>query len=153
MKSYKSITERVYIYGKKYKLYTMTTFAYTILYVQNVVKTVEFYEKAFGLERKFIAPENSYAELKSGNTTLSFASIAFANSNFSSGFVESSLKAKPFGMEIGFTTENVAETIENAVSAGGTLVQEAKSKPWGQIVGYIRDLDGFLVEICTPMED
>lgn len=131
----------------------MAAFAYTILYVHDVVKTVEFYEKAFGLERKFIAPENIYAELKSGNTTLSFASIDFANSNLPDGFTESSLKAKPFGMEIGFTTENVAEMIEKAVSAGGMLVQEAKSKPWGQVVGYIRDLDGFLVEICTPMAD
>jgi hypothetical protein len=24
-------------------------------------------------------------------------------------------------------------------------------KPWGQTVSYVRDLDGFLVEICSPM--
>jgi lactoylglutathione lyase len=24
-------------------------------------------------------------------------------------------------------------------------------KPWGQTVAYVRDLDGHLVELCTPM--
>jgi hypothetical protein len=24
-------------------------------------------------------------------------------------------------------------------------------KPWGQVVAYVRDLNGYLVEICTPM--
>jgi hypothetical protein len=26
-----------------------------------------------------------------------------------------------------------------------------KQKPWGQTVGYVHDLNGFLVEICSPM--
>ncbi len=32
-----------------------------------------------------------------------------------------------------------------------TLVVEPNTKPWGQVVAYVRDLDGFLIEICTPM--
>ena len=47
--------------------------------------------------------------------------------------------------------ENVEETVKSAVSAGGTLLQNPKTKPWGQVVAYIRDIDGFLIEICTPM--
>ncbi|WP_083994044.1 hypothetical protein [Gelidibacter algens] len=31
------------------------------------------------------------------------------------------------------------------------IIEEPKQKPWGQIVAYIRDLDGFLIEICTSM--
>lgn len=53
----------------------MIKFAYTILYVQDVSRTIEFYEKAFGFSRKFITPENDYGELLVGETTLSFASI------------------------------------------------------------------------------
>jgi hypothetical protein len=30
-------------------------------------------------------------------------------------------------------------------------VVEPVSKPWGQTVAYVRDLDGFLVELCTAM--
>ena len=129
----------------------MIKFAYTILYVQDVSKAVEFYEAAFGLKRKFVTPDNDYGELLVGETTLSFASTALAKSNLSDGFIESNLSAKPFGIEIGFTTENVEETVSSAVSAGATIVEHAKTKPWGQVVAYVRDIDGFLIEICTPM--
>jgi lactoylglutathione lyase len=129
----------------------MIKFAYTILYVQNVTKSVEFYENAFGFKRKFVTPDNDYGELLVGETTLSFASITLAKSNLSEGFTESNLKNKPFGIEIGFTSDNVDETISNAIKAGATVVENPKTKPWGQIVAYVRDLDGFLIEICTPM--
>ena len=129
----------------------MIKFAYTILYVQDVTKSIEFYEKAFGLVRKFVTPDNDYGELLVGETTLSFASTSLAKSNISSGFVESSLTNKPFGIEIGFTTDNVEKTVKIAINAGATLVEHPKTKPWGQTVAYLRDPDGFLVEVCTPM--
>ena len=130
----------------------MVKFAYTILYVQDVNRSVTFYETAFGFARKFISPDNHYGELLAGETTLSFASISLAGSNLRDGFMESSLANKPFGIEIGFTTDNVEETLNNALAAGATLVEKPKTKPWGQTVSYVRDTDGFLVEICTPME-
>lgn len=129
----------------------MIKFAYTILYVQDVTKAIEFYEDTFGFSRKFVSPENDYGELLVGETTLSFASTVLAKSNLTDGFIESNLATKPFGIEIGFTTENVEETILKAVNAGATVVENPKTKPWGQVVAYIRDLDGFLIEICTPM--
>ena len=129
----------------------MIKFAYTILYVQDVTKSVEFYEKAFGFTRKFVTPENDYGELLVGETTLSFASTTLAKSNLKDGFTESNLKEKPFGIEIGFTTENVEETVLAAINAGATIAESPKTKPWGQVVAYVRDIDGFLVEICTPM--
>lgn len=129
----------------------MIRFAYTILYVSDVKKSVDFYTKVFGFELKFIAPENEYAELITGNTTISFASISLANSNLKDGFQESNLKSKPFGIELGFTTERVQELVDQALSEGAVLVEAAKQKPWGQTVAYVRDLDGFLLELCTPM--
>jgi len=129
----------------------MIKFAYTILYVQDVNKAVEFYESAFGFTRKFVTPDNDYAELLVGETTLSFASTTLAKSNIKDGFIESSLKNKPFGIEIGFTTDNVEDTVSAAVNAGATIVEDPITKPWGQIVAYVRDIDGFLIEICTSM--
>lgn len=129
----------------------MIKFAYTILYVHDVTKSVEFYESAFGFTRKFVTPDNDYAELLVGETTLSFASTTLAKSNLKDGFIESSLKDKPFGIEIGFTTDNVEDTVSAAVNVGATIVEDPITKPWGQIVAYVRDIDGFLIEICTPM--
>jgi catechol 2,3-dioxygenase-like lactoylglutathione lyase family enzyme len=129
----------------------MIKFAYTILYVQDVTKTIEFYEKSFGFTRKLVTPDNSYGELLTGGTTLSFATTTLAKTSLKDGFIESSLMQKPFGIEIGFTTDNVEAALKSAVDAGAVLVAEPKTKPWGQVVAYVRDPDGFLVEICTPV--
>lgn len=130
----------------------MIKYAYTILYVEDVTKSIEFYEKAFGFSRKFITPENDYGEISSGETTLAFASLELGKSNFSNGFERSSVKAKPFGIEIAFTVDDVEKTMESAIAAGATSLEDTVTKPWGQTVGYVRDLDGFIIEICTVVK-
>lgn len=130
----------------------MIQFAYTILYVQDVTRSITFYEQAFGCTRKFITPDNAYGELITGATTLSFASIDLAKSNLKDGFIESSNANKPFAIEIGFTTDDVAATYTQAIKAGAMAEAEATLKPHGQTVAYVRDPDGFLVEICSPMQ-
>ena len=74
-----------------------------------------------------------------------------ALSNLKDGFSASNLNEKPFGIEIGFTTDDVTGTIKQAKEAGAVLSAEPKEKPCGHVVGYVRDLDGFLIEICTPV--
>jgi len=129
----------------------MVKFGYTILYVNDVTKSIEFYEKAFGFNRKFISPDNDYGELATGDTTISFASHTLAVSNLKDGFIPSELNNKPFAIELGFITEDVAGIFDLAIQQGATEVAEPKQKPWGQTVAYIRDIEGFLIEICTPM--
>lgn len=129
----------------------MVKFGYTILYVQDVTRSITFYEKAFGLERKFIAPDNDYGELSTGAVTLSFASVDLAKTHLKDGFIQSTASAKPLAMEIAFTTDNVEEVYQKAISAGAVSEAPAEWKPQGQLVAYVRDPDGFLVEICTPM--
>ncbi len=127
-------------------------YAYTILYVKDVKKTIEFYRKSFGFETKFITPENDYAELLSGETTLAFASIELGKANFKKGFMESNIRERPFGINLAFTTGNVEGLMEQATKNGAIILEEAVVKPWGQKVGYIKDMNGFLVEICTPIQ-
>jgi len=130
----------------------MIKFAYTILYVRDVTKTIAFYEKAFDLQRKFITPDRSYGELITGATTLSFAELKLAASNLKNGFTESDTERKPFAMEIAFATTDVEGTYKKAIMAGATEETPATVKPHGQTVAYVRDPNGFLVEICTPMD-
>lgn len=129
----------------------MVKFGYTILYVKDVTKSIEFYEKAFGFTRKFITPDNDYGELATGDTTISFASHTLAASNLKDGFIPSELNSKPFAIELGFITNDVAGIFDLAIQQGATKITEPKQKPWGQTVAYVRDLEGFLIEICTPM--
>ncbi|MEM1121227.1 MAG: VOC family protein [Bacteroidota bacterium] len=126
-------------------------FAYTILYVEDVSATIAFYESAFGFTKKFITPEGDYGELLTGETTISFANLELANSNFTGGFLKGTSEQKPFGIELAFTTENIEADFAQAKNAGAVEVSPVKQKPWGQKVGYLRDNNGFLIEICTPM--
>jgi lactoylglutathione lyase len=72
-------------------------------------------------------------------------------SNLKNGFIESNLNDKPFGIELGFTTEDVPGTIKKAVEAGAIILAEPKTKPWEQVVGYLRNLNGFLIEIMHSL--
>lgn len=129
----------------------MVKFKYSILYVEDVERSVLFYEKSFGFTRKFITPENDYSELNTGEITLSFASLKLATSNLSDGFITSNINEKPFAFELAFETEDVENTVFSAIENGATMLQEPTAKPWGQTVAYVRDINGFLIEICSPI--
>ena len=126
-------------------------YAYTILYVDSVTDTITFYKNAFGFEQKLITPEKDYGELISGETTIAFASNALGHSNFKSGFEKLLPSKKPFGVELAFTTETIETDFQKAIDAGATEFEPLTEKPWGQKVGYLRDNNGFLIEICTPI--
>lgn len=129
----------------------MLKYAYTILYVKDVAQSIAFYKEAFGFEQKFSTPENDYGEIISGETTIAFAAIELASANLKNGFLESSLNQKPFGIELGFVTEEPAALIKKAIKAGAVELEPLKTKPWGQKVAYLRDNNGFIIEICTPI--
>lgn len=127
-------------------------FGYTILYVENVKETLAFYEKAFGFQQKFITPEEDYGELLTGETTIAIASLGLGSTNFMKGITASSTASKPFGIELAFVSETIESDFNRALENGATLFEPLTQKPWGQQVGYVRDNNGFLIEICTPIK-
>ena len=129
----------------------MVKFGYTILYVANVTSSIQFYENCFGFNCKFITPGNSYGELETGQTSIAFASLDMANQNLKNGCLQSDLTNKPFSIELAFVTNDVEVIVNRAMQFGATIVEEPKTKPWGQTVAYVRDIDGFLIEICSPI--
>ncbi|MGH1518393.1 VOC family protein [Chryseobacterium sp. JK1] len=130
----------------------MIKFKYVILYVEDVEKSMNFYTNTFNTEIKFITPEKDYGELITGETTLSFASISLASSNIKEGFLASKESAKPFGIELGFVTDDVEALVEKSIKNGAVLYEDITVKPWGQTTAYIKDLDQYLVEICTEIQ-
>jgi catechol 2,3-dioxygenase-like lactoylglutathione lyase family enzyme len=127
-------------------------FGYTIVYVPEVQTALDFYTRAFGFEQRFVSPDGSYGELDTGTTTLSFASEALGDSHFAHGFLRHSLANPPFGTELAFTTPDVDATVTAALDAGAQLLVAAETKDWGQTVAWVRDPNGVLIEICTPIE-
>jgi|SRR3569833_493358 len=127
--------------------------AYVILYVKNVSATLTFYEKAFGLTKRFFHEDNgkAYGELETGTTRLAFASIEMAKEHLNQDVVTAAPGKPPLGFEIALTNDKVQELFARAIKAGATPISEPSVKPWGQTVAYVRDHNGFLVELCTPM--
>ena len=126
-------------------------FGYTILYVDDVLKTVDFYEKALGLKRRFVHESNAYAEMETGQTRLAFTSKELAKTNgLDFGQLGKSTTPPPF--EIALVTDQVESVFKKAVSNGAAELKKPVQKPWGQLVGYVKDCNGFLVEICSPLD-
>lgn len=122
-------------------------FGYTIIYVSDVESTLSFYEKAFNLKQSFLHESKQYGELNTGNTKLAFASEALAQANG----IEFEKLSKPSGFEIALITDDVQKAYQHAVKAGAVAVKEPIEKPWGQTIAYVRDRNGTLIEICTPI--
>ncbi len=127
-------------------------FGYTIIYVDDVEKTVNFYQKAFNLDRLFLHESKQYAELNTGETKLAFASNVLAQSN-GVEFVKNDLKNHPSGIEIALLSNNVKSSYDHAVSCGAITIKEPTMKPWGQEVAYVRDINGVIIEICSSMSE
>lgn len=123
---------------------------YTLFYVDDVDLTMKFYAEAFGLEVGYLHESHQYGEMLTGENKLGFVQHETAQSHGFS-YDKMDLTKKPAAFEIGFVTHDVKAAYAKAVECGAQPVQDPKSKPWGQVVSYVRDCNGFLVEICSPM--
>ena len=124
---------------------------WVIAYVPDVAAAIEFYEQAFGLERNFVAEDASFGELNTGQTKLAFAAESLGDSNFDGGFQRPSAE-RPFNVEIALVLDDVGTAFARAVEKGASVLAEPKQKPWGQVVAYVRDPFGTLVELATPTD-
>ncbi len=124
-------------------------FAYTILYVQDVARSIAFYEAAFGLQRRFLHEGGDYGEMETGATTLAFSSHQLM-AQLGKNPRRASADAPSF--EIALTTDDVPTALARAVAAGARQVCAPERMPWGQTIAYVEDGDGVLVELCTPVQ-
>lgn len=128
---------------------------YVLLYVEDVLASVDFYERAFGLTRRMVAPAGpgeaaDYAEMDTGATALGFVTHTLAESNGVS-YARPTADGPAPAVEVALVTDDVAGAFARATDAGAEAVVSPQTKPWGQTVAYVRDRDGFLVELCSPM--
>jgi lactoylglutathione lyase len=126
-------------------------FGYAILYVRDVSASLDFYQRAFGQERSFLHESGEYGELDTGGTTLAFAALELAASNLPADVRPAPARAAAPAFEVCFVSEDVGGAFQRAVREGAEPVTAPQTKPWGQDVAYVRDPDGTLVEIASPV--
>ena len=124
---------------------------YTILYVDDVPVTLAAWRKAFGLVVSYEHEDGIYAELETGETTLSFAQTEFGRDHFEDSDTRALFDGPPSRFEIVLVTQDVKAAYITATMAGMTAVNPPLEKPWGQTVAYVRDPNGILVELASPM--
>lgn len=122
---------------------------FTILYVPDVKATLAFYEAAFGLRTRFLSEGDEFGELDTGTTALAFCANSLLQKMGKSP--QAANPDKPC-FEIALCTADVAAALERAIAAGAQLKNPVETMPWGQTIAYVADPNGFLVELCTPME-
>lgn len=125
---------------------------YVIIYTSDVKKSVEFYTNVFGLKCRFEHDEGQYAEMETGDTALAFVSNELAGNNLDDvSYHLNEPGGKPAGIELAFVVDDVAGAYQHAVTQGAAAVKRPAEKPWGQVVGYVRDNNGVLIELASPM--
>ncbi|MEM8808812.1 MAG: VOC family protein [Cyanobacteria bacterium P01_G01_bin.38] len=123
-------------------------FKYTILYVENVALTLDFFGRAFDFKQKFLHESGDYGELDTGHTTLAFSSLSLIQS-----LGKSPARAQPTApiFEITFESDDVRADLSRALEAGAVLHQDVRDESWGQTTAYVADPNGFLIAICSPV--
>lgn len=124
-------------------------FSHTLLYVKSVPDTLKFYNEAFGFETKLLHESNAYGELQTGATTLGFVSFDLAEQN-NVGFKKPDADHNQKS-EICFFSKDITKDLAHAVKNGATVVHDVQKKPWGELVAFVRDINGFVIEICMKI--
>ena len=113
--------------------------------VEDLEKSVKFYNEGLGFPKMDSPPEvafftldSSWLGLYSRNALADDAMVSPEGSGFSG-----------FTLAHNVTSEaEVDQVIEQALSAGATLVKPAQKVFWGGYSGYFKDPDGHLWEIA-----
>src|SRR5215510_3874465 len=108
---------------------TMTKLGFCILHTPDVEKKVAFYERAFGMERKYVSEEKAYGEMK-GDIPLGFVAADLARKGVGD-YVAARPDAPPLGCEVGFVFDDVDAAFRKAVEAGAQAHHAPEKKPWG----------------------
>lgn len=118
-----------------------------VLYVDDVAASAKFYGKAFGLATRFVSPDGDYGELETGATSLGLCRRDLAAR--STGLALSS-GAMP-ACNLTLVVLDVPAAYAAAIAGGATPVAEPETMSWGQVVSYVQDPDGHLVELATTV--
>jgi acyl dehydratase/predicted enzyme related to lactoylglutathione lyase len=125
----------------------MTRLARIIRHVPDARASADFYARAFGLTEKLALGED-YIAMETGETVLGFAREGFFTR-------ETGLHLLPMhgegSQEIAFEVPDVAAAHARAQAEGAAELLPPMAKPWGQTISYLRDPDGGLVQLCSPL--
>ena len=120
---------------------------YVILWCDDLDRALRFYTATLGFAQK--ARHGDYVELDTGQTTLALVARSFVREGL--GLAVPPLAPENMEICVVVPRDDVQPAYGRALAGGATEVQAPHEQPWGQVVSYVRDPDGHLMEICSPV--
>ncbi len=126
----------------------LTALNYVILIVDDLDRTLSFYTQVLGLRLGHRSGE--YAQLDTGTTRLGFYTRTAMAQALDSSLTKPATDAA--GFELGFKVANVDAAYAELVEKGAMAVTPPTTRQWGQRTAYVRDPDGYLIELAQDLK-
>lgn len=128
----------------------LSTPDYVVLVVTDLDRSLEFYTGTLGLTLGHRS--GPYAQLATGRTRLAlFRRDAMAATLGWDELEPANPRAPTF--EVGFKVDDVDAAYATLTGRGASGLVEPTDRPWGQRTAYLRDPDGYLVELAEDVQD
>lgn len=131
------------------RVMTKMRFGGTVLYVDDVAATVDFYNRAFGLRLRFFDEALGFAELDTGGSVLAVASQSLGEKLMPGGYSRP-VNGQLAGIEIALLTGDVTAAFDKAVQEGAVPMAAPRRMPWGLEVAYVRAPEGTMIGFSEP---
>ncbi len=120
---------------------------YVVLLVFDLDASLAFYTESLGL--RLAHRSGSYAQLDTGRTR-----ISLYHRDAMGDVLGTALEAPPRGapsFELGFKVSDVDAAFRVLVCAGAESACVPTDREWGQRTAYVRDPDGYLIELAQSL--
>jgi lactoylglutathione lyase len=120
---------------------------YVVLIVNDLDRALAFYTELLGL--KLGHRSGDYAQLDTGRTRLALYTRGALTKTLNMPLERPAANAP--GFEIGFKVADVDSAFADLVARGALPVCPPADRFWGQRTAYMRDPDGYLVELAQDL--
>lgn len=120
-----------------------------IIYVPDVKKTLDFYEKAFGWKPMVYDPEGTYGDVKAGDCNIGLVREDTAEYPIH----KNSIYDKPAGISIAIDSKDVLKDYNRAILNGAKSLVPPHPTYWSKLVAVVTDPWGVVFVISGPSNE
>lgn len=117
------------------------------LFVRDFNKAFDFYKNTLKLTVKTEDIQGKFAEFQIGNATLGLVTKETASSLFNEKYFENEVKEKG-SFTLTVKVSSMEKIYKELKTKDITIISEPKMMPWGWNVMCIKDIEGYIWEIC-----
>lgn len=125
----------------------LSTLDYTVVIVENLDRTLAFYTQKLGLE--LAHRSGPFAQMNTGTTRLAFFTREAMAQTLDFALRPPANSAP--GFELGFKVDDVDAAYRELTAQGVPSVTAPTDRSWGQRTAYVRDPDGYLIELVQDL--